>query len=208
MTFSNCNFTEETLRTLLPRSVDAAVWFAALDENLNKYQITTKQRVAAFLAQTFIESGKFTILQENLNYSSQSLIAVFPSHFNIATANIAAHNPTAIANVVYANRMGNNNAMSGDGWLFRGRGIIQITGRYMYTLCSHDLYNDDRLVQNPDQLLQPENAVLAACWFWTTHDLNTYADNSDMVMITKRINGGTNLLDQRLAQYKAILASL
>jgi len=205
MTFS-CNFTEPVLASLIPHTANATSWFAAFDSNLPIFEITTKLRVAAFLGQVFIESGRLTVLLENLNYSASGLLAVFPSHFNTSTATANARNPQAIANIVYGGRMGNTEP--GDGWKFRGRGILQITGRWSYNHFSQVLFKDDRLVQNPDIMLTEDIAVKVAGAFWNEHKLNGPADTSDMVAITKAINGGTNELDQRLATYKAVLAAV
>lgn len=208
MTNFGCNLSQQTLMGLLPHTVDATTWFQALSNCLPAYQITTRNRVAAFLSQIFVESSKFTILQENLNYSAHNLTIVFPNFFDVKKSKEVEHNPETIANIVYANKMGNGNIRSGDGWNFRGRGLIQISGRYMYNQCSQELFGDNRLIQYPNQLLLPESAVLSSCWFWSKHNLNQLADVSDMTAITKKVTGGSTALDQRLALYKAILASL
>jgi putative chitinase len=110
-----------------------------------------------------------------------------------------------IANRIYANRMANGNEQSGDGWKFRGRGILQITGRANYTQCSRDLFGDNCLVDDPDLLRQPAYATLSACWFWHKNQLNHICDTGDIVLLSKKINGGTIGLEDRVAHWNAAL---
>jgi len=161
-----------------------------LNDTMDQYNISDNpQRSAAFLAQIGVESGYFSEIIENLNYSAQGLLNTFPSHFTSDEVNDYARQPEKIANRVYANRMGNGDESSGDGWNFRGRGLIQITGRDNYQALSNDLGQD--FINQPDLLAQPEWAVKSAGWFWNKNSLNALADSNSFETITKRINGGT-----------------
>lgn len=160
---------------------------------LNKYGVNTPLRLAHFFAQIEHESSLKPI-SENLNYSASGLIRVFRKYFTDLEAIKYANKPKEIANRVYANRMGN--VKSNDGYDFRGRGFIQITGRYNYTRLSKDTGID--FVNNPDLLLEEANAMISALWFWNKNGLNNFADNDDIITITKRINGGKNGLEHRI----------
>jgi len=163
---------------------------------LNYYHINTPLRVAHFFGQLEHESNLKPI-SENLNYSPQALSRVFKKHFpTVELVNKYANKPQMIANRVYANRMGNGNEASGEGWKYRGRGFIQLTGKENYSLLSKDTRID--FVNNPDFLLQEANAMIAACWFWNKRKLNALADADDVQMITLRINGGANSLEERI----------
>jgi putative chitinase len=204
-----CNFNPEVLAQMLPHNTEIAEWFYYLDQILPDYEITSALRIAAFMAQCAHESGQFTVLKENLNYTAEGLHQVFSHYFpTLESAQPYAHQPERIANRIYGGRMGNGPEETGDGWKFHGRGIIQITGRSNYTQCSQDLYTDDSLIQNPDRLLTKEGAIYSACWFWYSHDLNTLADAGDMITITKKINGGTLGLNERMQLYSAYLQML
>lgn len=161
----------------------------------NSYQITTPLRIAHFMAQIEHESGLKPI-SENLNYSALGLSKTFKKYFtSIESANNYARNPILIANKVYANRMGNGNEQSGDGWNFRGRGFIQITGKDNYLVMSKDTRID--FLNNPDLLLQEPNALISALWFWSKNKLNNFSDKDDVTTITKKINGGLNGFEHR-----------
>lgn len=174
---------------------------------LPSYGIDTPLRQAHFLAQITHESGGFKYAKENLNYSAKALYAVFRKYFpNMDTANAYARKPEQIANKVYANRMGNGSEASGDGYKYCGRGLIQLTGKDNYTQFGSAAGID--AVGNPEQVSQPKWALASACWFWKQRNLNRYADDDDIVMVTKRINGGTNGLSSRqhfLEEYKKLL---
>ena len=168
---------------------------------LDNYHINTPLRLAHFFAQIHHESNLKPI-SENLNYSAKGLLSTFSKYFNANTANLNARKPENIANIVYANRMGNNGV--NDGWKYRGRGFIQITGKDNYTMLSKDTRID--YLNNPDLLLNEADAMISALWFWNKNKLNTYADKDDVKGLTKRINGGYNGLDHRtelLNKYKA-----
>lgn len=168
----------------------------------NNYGINTSLRIAHFMAQIEHESGLKPIA-ENLNYSAEGLIKTFPKYFTLELAKNYARNPQKIANRVYANRMGNGNENSGEGWKYRGRGFIQITGKENYFRLSND--TDIDCLKNPDLLLQEDNAIISALWFWNLKKLNLLANKDDVLGITKSINGGTNGLSHRkelLNKYK------
>lgn len=172
-----------------------ALFLEPLQATMEEFSIDTPERAAMFLAHCAHESAHFTRLEENLNYSAERLLAVFPRYFTPDEAQVYAHRLSAIASRVYANRMGNGDEASADGWHFRGRGIIQITGRRNYLNCGVAIGVD--LVENHDLLLEPELACRSAGWFWHVNGLNQCADTGDIAMATLRINGGTNGLQER-----------
>lgn len=169
----------------------------------NKFNVNTQLRLAHFLGQLQHESGLKPI-EENLRYSAKRLTEVFGKYFpTLEIANQYAMQPQKIANRVYSGRMGNGNEASGDGYRFRGRGFLQITGRNNYTaLTKWAKANgiDADYVNNPDLLLRESDALIAALWFWTANDLNKYADKDDILTITKRINGGLTGINDRKTQ--------
>ena len=178
----------------------ALSWFVPLTYFLPKYQITTVIRIAAFLAQTAHESNGYTAVEENLNYSAEGLTKTFKKYFPTTESTVGyARNPPAIANKVYANRMGNGDEESQDGWAYRGRGLIQLTGANNYTAFGAVI---NKLPKDVIAYMSTkEGAVHSACWFWDTNKLNTYADVGDITGMTKRINGGQTGLDDRIARY-------
>jgi len=182
-------------------------WCEALNKILPDYEIDTPQRVAAFLAQCAHESGGFTALHENLNYRAATLRKVFPKYFpDDATAEQYAGQPNKqelIANRVYANRMGNGDEHSGDGFKYCGRGLIQLTGKQNYCKFAESI--DTPVDQIPEFLQTFEGAIQSACWFWETNKLNQYADSGDILTMTKRINGGTIGLEDRKQHYEHAL---
>jgi len=203
------DFTLDKFKQLVPNNPKVEEWFESVNLNLPDYQIDTKLRVAAWIAQIGHESGSFKLVVENLNYSADRLLQVFPYYFNsYDQAAQYAHNPEKIANRVYGSRMGNGNEASGDGYRFRGRGLIQLTGRENYTNCSQTMYGDLILLDQPDLLTETDGAVRSACWFWNSRNLNSYADGQDMREITRRINGGYNGMDDRMARYNKAMAVL
>lgn len=203
-------FTVEQLTQILHGHPQSAEWFAALGNNLPEYEVTSVNRVAAFLAQTCHESGNYAKLHENLNYRAESLIKTWPTRFNSSNAAAYAHQPEKIANKVYSSRNGNGDEASGDGWKFRGRGILQITGKANYTACSAALYEDPQyLLDNPELLEEDMDiAVSSSCWFWELNKLNALADVGDIKTMTKRINGGYIGLEERIAKFNQNLAIL
>jgi len=169
-------------------------------------ELNTPERLAAFIAQCGHESGGFKYFEENLNYKAESLIRTWPSHFNEENAHEYAHNPEKIANRAYANRGGNGDEESGDGWANRGRGAIQLTFKENYEACSRDLGFD--FISDPDAVSTPEGALLTAAWFWKKNNLNHHVDNNDFVGLTKAINGGTLGLEDRVARFNHVMSVL
>jgi putative chitinase len=200
------DFTLEKLAQSIPHNKNPDLWYQAFCENFPPFQITTPARVAGFIAQCAHESADFTVLQENLNYGAKGLRGLFGKYFPTdELAKQYERKPEMIANRIYASRMANGNEQSGDGWKFRGRGILQITGRANYTQCSRDLFQDDCLVEDPDLLRQPAYATLSACWFWQKNMLNPICDAGDIVLLSKRINGGTIGLEDRIKHWNKAL---
>jgi putative chitinase len=185
---------------MFPNAKNIDTWVFAINTLCLKNNIMG-MRLAQFLAQCGHESAGFTVFNENLNYSAAGLLKVFPRHFDEASATQYARNPVRIANRVYANRMSNGNEASGDGWKFRGRGPLQCTGRDNYNRFSRWYFGDTRLIDDPDQLLDPMVGIAFTCWFWETNRLNTLADREDTLGVTRRINGGTHGIDDRRRRY-------
>ena len=171
---------------------------------LNSYFINTPLRVAHFFAQIEHESGLKPI-SENLNYSTSGLLATFGKYVNNSPIEAKKYQrqPERIANLVYADRMGNGNEQSGDGFKYRGRGFLQITGKSNYLVLSKDTGID--CYNNPDLLLEEANAMISALWFWQKNKLNDLADKNDIIGITKRINGGLNGIEHRKELLKKYL---
>ena len=172
-------------------------WVDALNETFQRFNILTPLQQASFIGQCGHECGNFKILEENLNYRSETLMKLWKSRFpTIEVANEYARNPKKIANKVYASRMGNRDESSGDGFRFRGRGCIQLTGHANYFHAGQACGED--FVMNPDLVATPKYASMTAGWFWSTHNLNKFADIRDFTMMTKKINGGTIGLNDRI----------
>jgi putative chitinase len=191
------------LKQLLPKNPYVEHWHRALSQLLPDYDINTPNRIAAFVAQCAHESGGFMVLKENLNYKAATLRKIFPKYFpNDQIANDYASRPNkqvAIASKVYANRMGNGDEASQEGYKFCGRGLIQLTGKSNYQAFADSLEMDINDV--PEYLATFEGAAQSACWFWETNKLNQWADAGDILTLTKRINGGTIGLEDRKKHY-------
>jgi putative chitinase len=179
---------------------------AAINEVLAKYNINTPLRIQHFLAQIYTESGGLTVFKENLNYSNTGLRRVFGKYFTELQALHYQRKPEMIANRVYANRLGNGPESSGDGWKYRGKGAIQITGKANYQSLSNDLGVD--FVTNPQLLETIPYSIISAGWFWDKAKLNAVADKDDVLAVSRKINGGTNGLDHRkkwLEHFKKVI---
>jgi putative chitinase len=177
-------------------------WVEPLEEVFHRKEINTHERQAAFIGQCAHESMNFTKLEENMNYSAEALMKTWPSRFpTMEVAKQYARNPEKIANKVYSGRMGNTD--EGDGWKYRGRGLIQLTGKDNYRLASDALGVD--LVGNPELVLSKEYAALTAAWYWNKRGLNKEADAKDFTGMTKKINGGTIGLADRVAHINTAL---
>ena len=198
---------KDQLKQLLPKNPYIDHWHNALKQLFPDYEINTPQRMAAFIAQCTHESGGFMVLTENLNYRWQSLRKIFPKYFpDDAIAQDYAGRPNkqeAIANRIYSSRMGNGPEESGDGYRFRGRGLIQLTGRHNYTWFAASLEISPE--EATEYLTTFEGAAQSACWFWESNKLNQWADKGDILTLTKRINGGTIGLDDRIKHYEHAL---
>jgi putative chitinase len=195
------------LKQLLPKNPYVEHWHHALEQLFPDYEIDTPKRMAAFIAQCAHESGGFMVLKENLNYKAATLRKIFPKYF--PTDQIAqdyASRPNkqvAIASKVYANRMGNGDEASLEGHKFCGRGLIQLTGRSNYQAFADSL--EMNIDDVPEYLATFEGAAQSACWFWDTNKLNQWADKGDILTLTKRINGGTIGLEDRIKHYEHAL---
>jgi putative chitinase len=187
----------EMLKEMGVSDVDAKQYIGHLEQVLPKYGIAdSRLRLAHFFAQILHESGCMRYDMENLNYSSEALRQVFGKYFTTkAEADAYARQPEKIANRVYANRMGNRGEASGDGWRFRGRGLIQLTGRNNYKAFA-EWVDDERITEEPDRV-SSEYAVHSAVFFWDQNSLKRFADKDDVVGLTKKINGGENGLAHR-----------
>lgn len=200
VTFSQLNtFFEDTNEDVIEKFVEP------LNEVMEFYEINTPQRIAMFLAQVGHESGGMKVIKENLFYSAKRLNQIFPKYFIRAgrDANQYAKQPEKIANVVYANRMGNGDTSSGDGYRYRGRGLIQLTGKSNYEAFASDM--EMGLDEAVIWLDTPEGAAWSAGWFWDSRELNDLADKGDVLGVTKKINGGINGLEDRQSHYEEAL---
>ena len=185
-------------------SADADKYLPFINMTMIKREINTPVRQAMFLSQLAHESGNFRFVVENLNYSADALRRVFGKYFTTdELANQYARQPERIANRVYASRMGNGDEASGDGWKYRGRGLIQLTGKDNYAAFS--MQADNNALVEPELVAEPELAVDSAGWFWTTNRLNQLADTGDVKAVTRRINGGFNGLADREAKYNKLI---
>lgn len=201
----NFDFTRDHLAKIIPGNKDVDAWYEALCDILPKYGVTTERRVAHFLSQCAHESGNFKRLEENLNYSAKALRAVFGRYFGDAPKRDADEyhrQPEMIANYVYMDefrkyKMGNVN--EGDGWLFRGRGLKQLTGRDNYTRFGDSIGISAE--EAAEYVATPKGAVESACWFWDANNLNDIADTDNVVKMTKKINGGKIGLEDRQQRY-------
>jgi putative chitinase len=199
--------TLDQLRQLLPKNPYVEHWHKALAQLLPDYEINTPQRIAAFIAQCAHESGGFIALKENLNYRAETLRKIFPKYFPTdELAREYASKPNkqeAIANLVYANRMGNGGPETGDGFRYCGRGLIQLTGKNNYQAFADSI--ETPVEDIPAYLATFEGAAQSACWFWESNNLNRWADAGDIKELTRRINGGYIGLEDRIKHYNHAL---
>lgn len=188
--------TQQQLLQILPQARQVAGFFVpALNAAMARFKINSPVRMSAFIAQVGHESGQLTRMVENLNYSAERLQAVWPNRFDAVLAAQVARKPEQIANIVYGGRMGNT--LPGDGWKYRGRGLIQLTGANNYRAAGAALGLD--LVNHPELVEQPETAALIAGWFWQSNGLNELADSGQFAKITRTINGGLTGQADRVA---------
>jgi len=197
------DFTLQHLKGIVTNNPYIDHWYEAISKILPDYEINTKLRVAAFLAQCAHESGNFRAIKENLNYRWETLRKLFPKYFptdDLAKQYAALPNKQeAIANRIYGARMGNGPEESGDGYRYCGRGLIQLTGKSKYTNYAQSL--EISVEEASEHLTTFEGCVQSACWFWEANNLNQWADKRDMITLTKRINGGTIGLEDRIKHY-------
>jgi putative chitinase len=205
--------TEQQLAAIIPTNKNVKSWHKAIVDVLPKYNVNNPERIAGFLAQCAHESRDFTSLEENLNYSAERLLQVFPRYFGAGKANAAeyARNPQKLANYVYmdANRSARGalgNIQPGDGWRFRGRGIKQLTGRTNYAAFGRTIGMTAE--QAAEYVATEKGAIESACWFWQTKNLNSFADKKDIVGMTLAINGGDIGLADRRARWNRALTIL
>lgn len=196
--------TTTQVRQIMPkapyeRASQFAMYFTQWSD---RFGIDTPARAAAFLAQVAHECSELNTLTENLNYSAEGLLKVFPKYFTRSNVGLYARNPQKIGNRVYANRMGNGSEGSGDGYRYRGRGCIMITGRQNYKAYADSQYCNGDLMGHPEWLAQMPGALKSAMWYWQKRGLNKYADKGDFEGLTKAINGGYNGLTDRKKYYE------
>ncbi|AJA73048.1 glycoside hydrolase family 19 protein [Mannheimia haemolytica] len=192
---------ESKFKQVFPNAVSGI--YSIIDKHIEKAGCKTKEQQAMFLAQCGVECAGYSVFEENLNYSATALLRTFPKYFAQYNVVLYARNKQAIANRVYANRMGNGNERSGDGWKYRGRGLIQITGKANY-IDFAKWEGLPSLVTDPDQITKNlALTVQVAVWYWVSRKLSEF---SDILTVTKKINGGTHGLTQRTAYYKKLMA--
>lgn len=192
---------EAKFRQIFPNAITGI--YGEIAKQIAAAGCTTKPQQAMFLAQCGHETAGFSVMSENLNYSAERLLSVFPKYFSPQNVVLYARDKVKIANRVYANRLGNGNEQSGDGWKYRGRGIIQVTGKANYQAFAAWV-GDSELLSNPDRLLRSEALMVAtAVWFWQA---NRLADYRDVLTVTRKINGGTHGLRERESYYKRLMA--
>ena len=196
----------QQFKQIFPANKNPEDWIMHFDL-LRDFSISTPRQVAHFCQQIGHEQNDMTTLVENLNYSKDRLLVIFPRYFDEYTAAALAHRPEDIANVVYANRMGNGNTSQGDGWKYRGRGCIQCTGRANYAACQTSLYGSpDVLLEVPEHLQNdPKTALLQSLWYWQKNRLQAL---DDVGMITKRVNGSQHGLADRQSRFSRAMAVL
>lgn len=199
--------TGERLGRIFPAAGPRAHLFAGpIGEALAETAIDTAHEIASFLAQVGVESRQLLSLEENLNYSAERLRAVWPRRFDADLAARYARRPEAIANHVYGGRLGNGDEASGDGWRYRGRGLIQVTGKRNYRRCGEDLRLE--LLAYPELLLEPGNAARSAAWYWRAANLDAHDDDEDVRMETRVVNGGEHALAERQRIFDRALKEL
>jgi putative chitinase len=200
------DFTEEKLAKILTRNKKVHEWYDAMAVQLPQFDVITPKRVAAFVAQCAHESADFSVLSENLNYSADALNKLFGKYFVKAGRDSTPYHrkPEMIANVIYANRMGNGDTASGEGYKFRGRGPIQLTGKDNYWKFANDFFEDPETVMDDPDLVTDDvpTSLYSALWFWNKNNLNKFADAGDIKGMTKVINGGYIGLEDRIKHYE------
>lgn len=195
--------TPEILKQVLQNNPDYKEWFDLLQKFLPEYEVNTPLRVAAFLANTAHESGNFTILEENLNYRRDRLLALFKKYFNTENVDKYVGKKILIASRIYASRMGNGPEASQEGWIYRGKGLIQITGKYNTTELSKHL--NKTLSETCKYLLTKEGALVGSLFYWQKNNLNQVSDTGDITKVRKIVNGGTFGLQDVILRYNKVI---
>jgi putative chitinase len=198
-----CDFSEEKLISLLPNAKNHKKWFNELKTLLPQFEINTTKRLAAFISQTSYESIGYTVFKENLNYNANTLLTIWNNKFTPESAQAYSRKQEAIANRVYANRMGNGNEESGDGWKYRGRGLIQITGKDAYNKFASYIGMD--LDDTIDYLETTHGVIHVSCWLWKNMNLNDFVDANDMVSLIQRLTHGLIDVDKRIEEYNKMI---
>lgn len=195
--------TKEQLSLSIPGilQVNLDKYYSHLCDTMTKYGILSPLRQASFISQVAHESNKFTAVVENLNYSAEGLLRIFAKYFNSDQAKTYARKPELIANRVYANRLGNKDEKSGDGWKNRGRGLIQVTGADNIAAFDKAVEANGAIITNPSLIEQPHYATLSAGWFWDMKKLNLVADTGNNKLVSFKVNGGYNGLEERMKYY-------
>lgn len=198
--------TEPMMRRIAPNINREEVknFVAVFNEWAEKFDINTPMRTAMFIANVLHESACLNHFEENLNYSADALMRVWPKRFDKAKAEAYARNPKKIANYVYANRMGNGDEASGDGWRYRGRGAIQLTGKNNVKAYAESSYCVGDLMAHPEWLAKSPGAYKSAMWFWKANGLNLICERGDMTLVCQRINGGLNGLADRSFYFRKL----
>lgn len=191
--------TSSALASIMPNCSSPDIWVTPLIDTFAHFHITTPLAQAMFIGQTAYESEEYNVLEEDLYYSTNGLLNTFPSYFDSATAAEYADQPEQIANIVYANRMGNGDVSSGDGWTYRGRGLIQITGKYNYQGFAASM--NMTLIAAINYVSTTEGAAMVAGWYWNSNDLNRFVLNNDYAGLTRAIQGGMAGYNQRFNYY-------
>lgn len=203
--------TSDIFNNIFPNADDIDDWVEVLNNHLPDYNINTPERVAAFISQCGVETAGWTKFEENMNYSADRMMVVWPKIFNRELANQCNRKPQLVANFAYANRMGNGSPESGDGWKYRGRGLIHLTGKKNYTSFATDTFGEraQEIIDNPDLVVDDKNVSLAtALWFWDINNINSIADQQDIKRITRIVNGGLNGFSERVTLYGKVLSLL
>lgn len=194
--------TAQQLSKVFPNNKNTQTLADILNKYMPKYNINTKDRIDGFLAECGHESNGFTVFVENLNYSADGLVKTFPKYFDAITSKKYARQPEKIANKVYANRLGNGSEISGDGWLYRGRGCIQITGKSQYQ--AYSIAIGKTLSETVAFMSTTEGAIASGLWWWFHNGLNEIADTKNVITMTKKINGGLNGIVERQDLYNVV----
>lgn len=193
-------------KTIFPSNREPEAWLEVFGL-ISDFGIETPEQIAGFCSQIGHESIDMTVLSENLNYSADALKRVFGKYFRDVDPNLYARKPEKIANRVYANRMGNGPESSGEGWKYRGRGILMITGYNNYKNCSDYLYGDFKILTEDPDLVKDDKktTMLSALWFW---DINKLKNITDIRTLSRRVNGGDNGMEDRIKRYNRALEVL